>query len=187
MKIRTLVAVLMTLTVAGAGPAFAQGQANTPVTPKNRVTGPFDWQQPAITPKHRLTGAYTWQQTTPPPQDPKPEAKVEMKVPTPSSLADKWTVSIDANGQTMEAALDLKADAKEPTKKVAGSITGPQGESVIEGEVVAGKLTFWFTMNGGGGEMSITFAGTVQKDGSLAGTLNFGQGDMNWTAVRVKK
>jgi len=122
----------------------------------------------------------------PPKPAPKPEPKVEMKVPTASSLADNWAVSIDANGQTMEASLVLKADAKD-LKKVTGTITSPQGEAPFEGEVVDGKLTFWFKMNGGSGELSITFVGAVQKDGSLAGTLSFGQGDMNWTATRVKK
>ena len=166
MKIRTLTAMLMTLALAA--PAFAQA-AKSP--------------------------AYYWQTTKPtqeppkqdPKPEPKPEAKVEMKVPSPSSLADSWTVTIDANGQTRDAALVLRADAKDPAKKVGGTITSPQGEAAIEGEVVAGKLTFWFTMNAGGGDMNITFTGTVQKDGSLAGTLSFGQGDMNWTAVRVKK
>lgn len=122
----------------------------------------------------------------PPKPAPKPEPTAEAKVPTASSLADSWAVSIDANGQTMEAALVLKADAKDP-KKVTGTITSPQGEAALEGEVVAGKLTFWFKMTGGSGEMSITFVGTPQKDGSMAGTLSFGQGDMNWTATRVKK
>ncbi len=31
--------------------------------------------------------------------------------------------------------------------------------------------------------MSVTFVGTLQKDGSLAGTLEFGQGEIPWTAV----
>src|SRR6186997_1125601 len=83
---------------------------------------------------------------------PKPEAKVEVKVPTAASLADNWSVAIDANGQSMEAALVLKADAKD-LKKITGTITSPQGEAELEGEVVAGKLTFWFKMNGGSGDM----------------------------------
>jgi len=122
----------------------------------------------------------------PPKPEPKPEPKAEVKVPTAASLADNWAVSIDANGQTMEASLVLKADPKD-AKKVIGTITSPQGEAALEGEVVAGKLTFWFKMTGGSGEMSITFVGTPQKDGSMTGTLSFGQGDMNWTATRVKK
>jgi len=133
-----------------------------------------------------LAGAAPVLAQDPPKPAPKPEPVVEMKVPTASSLADNWAVSIDANGQTMEAALVLKADAKDP-KKVTGTITSPQGEAELEGEVVAGKLTGWFKVTGGNGEMSITFVGTPQKDGSMAGTLSFGQGDMNWTATRVKK
>ena len=176
MKIRTLTLTLMAMALAV--PAFAQNPS-------------YYWQTAPAT----KSAASYWQTTKPtqepPKQDPKPEtkpeAKVETKAPTPASLADNWAVSIDANGQTMEAALVLKADAKEPAKKVGGSITSPQGAAEIEGEIVAGKLTFWFTMNAGGGDLNVTFNGTVQKDGSLAGTLSFGQGDLNWTAVRVKK
>jgi hypothetical protein len=124
---------------------------------------------------------------TPPKPEPKTEAKPEpAKAPTAASLADNWTVSVDANGQTIEAALVLKADAKDP-KKITGTITGPQGEAAIQGEVVAGKLNFSFTMNSNGTEVSITVAGTQQKDGSLAGTMAFAENSMNWTAMRVKK
>jgi hypothetical protein len=36
------------------------------------------------------------------------------------------------------------------------------------------------------GELNVTFAGTQQKDGSLAGSLNYGQGEATWTAVKAK-
>jgi hypothetical protein len=131
-------------------------------------------------------------QTPPPtpakPQETKPEAKPDAKPTTPATaatLAGKWTVTIESPQGTMESTLDMKADPKD-AKKVGGSMVSQLGESVIEGEVVDGKLTFWFTINAGGGDLSVTFAGTLQKEGGLAGTLNFGQGDVNWTAVRVK-
>jgi hypothetical protein len=130
-------------------------------------------------------------QTPPPPKPPetkpesKPDAKAEAKPATPASLAGKWTVSVETGQGPLESALELKADAKEP-KKVTGTIISQMGEAAVEGEVVDGKLTFWITINGGGGELSVTFVGTQQKDGSLAGTFNFGQGEMPWTAVRVK-
>lgn len=41
-------------------------------------------------------------------------------------------------------------------------------------------------MQGGGGEMSLTFSGAFKEDGTLAGTLDFGQGALNWRAERVK-
>lgn len=127
------------------------------------------------------------QSQTPPdkPQETKPEPKAEAK-PTAATLAGNWTVSLESPQGPMEPALVLKADPKD-AKKVGGTITSPMGESALEGEVVDGKLTFWITVNGGGGEMSITFVASLQKDGSLAGTIAVNGGEMPWTAVRVKK
>ncbi|HEX5070752.1 MAG TPA: hypothetical protein VFV78_11115 [Vicinamibacterales bacterium] len=42
-------------------------------------------------------------------------------------------------------------------------------------------------MTANGQDIPVAFAGTVQKDGSLAGTLDYGQGPVNWTAVKQKK
>jgi hypothetical protein len=170
------------------------------VTPKHRLAGSYYWQQPtppqtkpdpkSLTPKHRLTGSYYWQQT-PPPQtkpdpkpEPKPAAKPNAKV-TAATLAGKWSVNVETSNGPMESALELKADPKD-AKKLAGTIVSQMGEAPIEGEFAEGKLTLWLTMNANGSEMSVTFTGEVQKDGSLSGTLDFGQGAIPWTAVRVK-
>lgn len=129
------------------------------------------------------------QSQTPPPAPSKPEPKADpkpdAKPATAATLAGKWTVSVETPQGAMESSLDLKADPKD-AKKVAGTIVSQMGEAAVEGEVVDGKLTFWITIDGGGGNMSVTFVGSLQKDGSLAGTFNFGQGEMPWTAVRVK-
>jgi hypothetical protein len=45
-------------------------------------------------------------------------------------------------------------------------------------------LTLSFVYNGGGNELTIAIVGTQQKDGTLAGTLSFGQGEIPWTAVK---
>jgi hypothetical protein len=126
---------------------------------------------------------------TPPPTNPanptekKPDAKPATL--TVATLAGKWNVSVDAGSGPIESTLEVKADANDP-KKFTGSITSQMGDATLKGEVVDGKVTFSFTMNGGSGEMSVAFTGTQQKDGSLAGTLNFGQGDIAWTAVKAK-
>ena len=127
-------------------------------------------------------------QTPPPPSTPqetKPAPKPEEKPATAATLAGKWSVNIESPQGAMESALDMKADPKD-AKKVTGTLVSQLGEAAVEGEVVEGKLTFWITIDAGGGAMSVTFVGTLQKDGSLAGALNFGQGDIPWTAVRVK-
>ncbi len=80
----------------------------------------------------------------------------------------------------MSLPLELKLDGK----KVTGTIVGPQGESTgLEGEFADGKLTFSISPDG---NMQIAFAGAFKEDGSLAGTIDFGQGPFPWTATRVK-
>lgn len=115
-------------------------------------------------------------------QPPKPEAKPEPKAEAAPSFAGKWTVNVETPNGAMQSALELKIDGK----KVAGTMASPMGEAAVEGEIAEGKLTFWITIDAGGNNMSVTFVGTMQKDGSLAGTFDFGQGEMPWTAVRVK-
>jgi hypothetical protein len=114
-----------------------------------------------------------------PPSQAKPEAKPEA---TTSPFAGKWNVSIQSPNGASEATLDLKVDGK----KIAGSIQSQAGEAKLEGEIADAKMTFWFSIDMNGQSINITMVGTPQKDGSLAGTLSFGQGDMNWTATKAK-
>lgn len=178
MKVRTLAAMTVALAVTGVTPVvIAQSQTQSQT-------------QTNITPKHRLAGSYYWQQAPPPPAkpDPKPAAKSGAKPDakvTAASLAGKWTVTVETTNGPMQSALELKADPKE-AKKLAGTIVSQMGEAPIEAEFADGALTMWLTMSANGSEMTVTFTGAVQKDGSLAGTLDFGQGAIPWTAVKVK-
>jgi len=124
---------------------------------------------------------------TPAKPDPKPETKPEaVKAGSAASMAGKWNVNIDNPQGAMQVALELKSDPKD-AKKITGTISSQMGDANLEGEAADGKLAFKFTMNANGTDIAVSFAGTVQKDGSLAGTLEYGQGPVNWTAVREKK
>jgi len=111
---------------------------------------------------------------------PKPEQKPEQKVP--ASVAGKWDMTIDTDQGAMQASLDLKQDGK----KVTGTITSPQGPASLEGEYADGKLAFSISFDSPNGSMQIGFKATAKDDGSLAGTLDFGQGEIPWRAVRSK-
>jgi hypothetical protein len=124
-------------------------------------------------------------QTPPPSQETRPDPAPAVKPATAATLAGRWTVTVQTQQGPMDTSLDMKADPKDP-KRVTGMSASQYGEVPIEGEVVDGKLTFWLTIDGGGGGVAITFVGTLQKDGSLAGTFGYGEGEMPWTAVRVK-
>ena len=114
-----------------------------------------------------------------PPSQAKPESKAET---TASPFAGKWNVNVQNPNGAVESTMDLKVDGK----KVTGTLQSQMGDAKLEGEIADGKLTFWFSMDANGQTLSITFVGTSQKDGSLAGTLSFGQGDLNWTATKAK-
>jgi len=114
-----------------------------------------------------------------PPSQAKPEAKPEA---TASPFAGKWNVNVQNPNGAVESTMDLKVDGK----KVTGTLQSQMGDAKLEGEIADGKLTFWFSMDANGQTLNITFVGTSQKDGSLAGTLSFGQGDLNWTATKAK-
>jgi len=111
---------------------------------------------------------------------PKPEQKPEEKAP--ASIAGKWDMTIDTDQGAMQASLDLKQDGK----KVTGTITSPQGPATLEGEYAEGKLTFSISFDSPNGSMQIGFNATMKGDGSLAGSLDFGQGQIPWHAVRAK-
>ena len=121
-------------------------------------------------------------------QDVKPQTKVDTAPATAASLAGKWTIHVDTPAGARPFWIEMKVDPKD-AKKVTGTIATMVSTDAIEGEVVAGQLTFWFSsVDPAGNTVRITFVGTVQKDKSLAGTLTFGQGSpMPWTATRDKK
>ncbi len=111
----------------------------------------------------------------------KPEAKPDDKAG--ATFAGKWIATVQTPNGAIETSLDIKVDGK----KVAGTIASQMGENKIEGEIDNGTLTFWFSMDMGGQQVSITFKGAAQKDGTLGGAVGIeGQGEMTWTATRAK-
>lgn len=114
-------------------------------------------------------------QQAPPPAAPKADAKPA------TGVAGKWTVLTDAGQGPLESALELKLEGT----KVSGTISSQMGTAPIAGEYTEGKLTFTLTMQGGSGSVEIWFGGALKADGTMAGTLDFGQGEIPWTAKRT--
>jgi len=128
-----------------------------------------------------LSAHQAGQQQTPPANQPKTEQKADPK----ASIAGKWNMSVDVPQQgPMNSVLLLKQDGK----KLTGTLTGPQGEVPVEGEYTDGKISFAMSFQGSNGSMSLGFSGALKDNGTLAGTLDFGQGQtLNWTAERAKE
>jgi hypothetical protein len=120
-------------------------------------------------------------QQTPPPAPTAPAA-APADAKTPASIAGKWDMSAETPQGTMAITLVIKLDGK----KVTGSLANQQGETPMEGEFTDGKLTMSIVYQGGGGSMNISFNGALKDDGTLAGTFDFGQGELKWSATRSK-
>lgn len=118
--------------------------------------------------------------TQAPPSTTKPDPKSETK-PAPS-IAGKWDVSAETAQGTMASTLNLKVDGK----KVTGTMASQMGESPLEGEFADGALKFSITIQTNNGGATVSFVGTLKENGTLAGTLDYGQGAMAWTATRPK-
>ena len=121
------------------------------------------------------------QQTPPtPPASAAPAKPVDAKAT--ESIAGKWDMSAETPQGTTAVTLVIKLDGK----KVTGTMASQQGETPLEGEFADGKVKWSIVFQGGGGEMNITFNGALKDDGTLAGTFDFGQGEMKWSATRAK-
>ena len=113
-------------------------------------------------------------------QEQKPAPKADEKAA--ASVAGKWTMSLETQNGTMTPGLDLKQDGK----KVTGTLASPQGEAPLSGEYADGKLKFNVSFQGNNGQMDLVFVASLKPDGTLAGTMNYGQGELSWTAARAK-
>jgi hypothetical protein len=122
------------------------------------------------------TGQAGQQQAEPP--------KTEEKKPAePATPAGKWNMVTSTSQGTLASTLEIKLDAR----KVTGTLSSERGTSSIEGEFAEGKLEFGLTMQVNGEAFTIWFSGAMKEDGSLAGTMDYGQGNVPWTATRVKE
>ena len=100
-----------------------------------------------------------------------------------ASVAGKWTISVANDQGPMTAGMTLTQTGT----KVSGTFTSDHtGEAALEGEFAKGALTFAITIHTGDNPMRVDFAGKMQDDGTLAGTLKGQMGEMNWTATRSK-
>ena len=52
----------------------------------------------------------------------------------------------------------------------------------MAGTYIEGKLVFAMDYQG---QLTVSFTGKLLEDGSLAGTMDYGQGPVNWKAVRA--
>ena len=97
----------------------------------------------------------------------------------PAAIDGKWTMTVEVESPDRVSTLELKLDGS----KISGAILTPSGgEYPLTGEVADGKLRFTAPYR----DLTLKFDGGLKEDGTLAGTLDYGETPVSWKAERIK-
>ena len=113
-----------------------------------------------------------------------PSAEPAAAAPAKVNLTGDWNLSVELPNMTATPALTLKQDGD----KLTGDYVSAQyGKFPLKGTVKGSEVSFTFTMSVEGTGMDVTYTGAVDKDGKMAGSVNYG--DMmsgRFTATKKK-
>jgi hypothetical protein len=113
---------------------------------------------------------------------PKEPAKDQPTAGT-ADLSGTWNVSVELPNMTATPTLVLKQDGE----KLTGDYVSAQyGKFALAGTVKGADVSFWFAMNVEGNALNVTYTGTVDKEGALKGSVNYGD-MMSGTFTAAKK
>jgi hypothetical protein len=99
------------------------------------------------------------------------------------SLTGTWVVSLQLDTMSATPTLVLKQDGE----KLSGDYISEQyGKFPVTGTVKGNDVTLSFSMSAQGTAVDVTYSGTIEKDGSLKGSANYGD-MMSGTFTATKK
>jgi hypothetical protein len=94
-------------------------------------------------------------------------------------VGGRWTMTADGHALTLSLTQN--------DKTITGTLDSPHGAVPLKGEIAGGTFTFSGKSDFAEHPLEVSVKGSVQEDGSLAGTLTSNVGNMNWSAVRDPK
>jgi hypothetical protein len=96
----------------------------------------------------------------------------------PKDISGNWTFRVPE--------LSLRLVLVQKGKNITGTLQNPHGNPIhLKGEFSNGQLKFTGSSKGGEWDYELSGTGSLQADGSFAGSLTSNVGDMTWTAVRA--
>ena len=113
---------------------------------------------------------------------PKEPAKDQPAAAAKADLTGTWNVTVELPSMTANPTIVLKQDGE----KLTGDYVSAQyGKYAITGTVKGEDVSFWFAMNVEGNALNVTYTSKLGKDGSLQGSVNYGD-MMNGTFTATK-
>src|SRR5216684_652302 len=98
-----------------------------------------------------------------------------------TDISGAWVFQVESSAGSGSPTFTFKQDGE----KLAGQYKGAFGEAPLTGTVKGGKVDFTIKVDAQGQQMTLTYTGTVEKDGSMKGTAELGEvGSATWTAKR---
>jgi hypothetical protein len=88
-----------------------------------------------------------------------------------ASLTGDWVASVQLDSINATPGMSLKQDGE----KLTGDYTSAQyGKFPLNGTVKGNDVSIWFAMSVEGTAINVTYTGKIQPDGSIQGSVNFG-------------
>ncbi len=87
------------------------------------------------------------------------------------SLSGAWTFTVDVDGAISNPAVTLEQDGEELTGRYSSEALG---ENDLTGTVSGSDITITFTADLMGMVVDVVYAGTIDEDGMISGTLDLG-------------
>lgn len=114
---------------------------------------------------------------------PAPAAATTTTTASPSSLTGTWSVSLELPNISATPTMMLKQDGE----KLTGEYVSQQyGRFPLTGTVKGADVTIAYAMTVEGTALNVTYAGKIDKDGNIAGTVSFGD-MMNGTFAAARQ
>lgn len=100
-----------------------------------------------------------------------------------SDISGTWSFQVETPAGPGSPTFTFKQEGE----KLTGQYKGAFGEAPLTGTLKGNKIDFVIKVEAQGQQMTITYTGTLEKDGSMKGTAELGEvGSGTWTAKRNK-
>src|SRR5438445_13820394 len=98
-------------------------------------------------------------------------------------VTGKWAFQVETAAGSGSPNFVFKQDGE----KLTGDYSGQLGAAKLDGTVKDKKIDFKFTVDLGGQSGTVVYAGTIEEDGTMKGTVKLAElGEGTWTGKRAK-
>lgn len=112
---------------------------------------------------------------------PAPSAPAAAPPADKTDITGAWNFAVETQAGSGSPTFTFKQEGE----KLTGQYKGQFGEAPLTGSVKGNKVDFSIKVQAQGQEGTIKYTGTVEKDGTMKGTVDFGElGAGTWTAKR---